>query len=520
MSNEILFSIGFMAIALYAWNLHGKNDYKILTVLYGLIGLIVLTGLDQTMVSGNSWTFLATTGGMLVLHFFIGKFWSTKGNYYPALLVLVSSVALYILGKEQIQFNLGGAEAFGISFQSPAILALPFLGALIEPIAESLEKVLGNFFKIDYKNRRGISRSFYFLLLAMMLLTAHFMGSFVGVALLATGYTATLFYHQRSAALWNMALALWAITSIFLFLNLGEIATANLVSGKIMFGLFSAGFIALLSNTIQRARNNKKTATFITWAIALIVPSLIILMGTQLSQLGGPDAYIGLIIGFTLAAVYGINTRNNLSLLGIYLSIGLLAFSMLNRDYDTEENTTSQNIETKEKMSFEEAVNIESGAESMMKIDSENSEIRFVLGPEGGQTNGKISGVSGSFDFSAGLDQLKINVELDVTSLSTFSSVRDEHLMTEDYFNADKFPKMKFVSSLVSLNDGAYSASGKMTMMGKTDTVVLSIKHLGDKDGKGNVWMGMGQLDRTKFGMTPDSKEGNLVDFEFEVTLQ
>ena len=65
-----------------------------------------------------------------------------------------------------------------------------------------------------------------------------------------------------------------------------------------------------------------------------------------------------------------------------------------------------------------------------------------------------ISNVSGSFQkfdatMTAEKDDLtdaKITFEADVDSITTGSEQRDGHVKSDDFFNAEKFPKLTFVS--------------------------------------------------------------------------
>jgi hypothetical protein len=46
----------------------------------------------------------------------------------------------------------------------------------------------------------------------------------------------------------------------------------------------------------------------------------------------------------------------------------------------------------------------------------------------------------------------------------------------------------------------------------------IQLKYVVDKNGNSSL-IGMSSIDRTKFGMQPDSREGNIVDFEFQIPL-
>ena len=60
---------------------------------------------------------------------------------------------------------------------------------------------------------------------------------------------------------------------------------------------------------------------------------------------------------------------------------------------------------------------------------------------------------SSKADFS----DAKINFTAEVNSINTDNEQRDNHLKSDDFFNAAKFPQMKFVStSFTPLGDNKY----------------------------------------------------------------
>ena len=83
------------------------------------------------------------------------------------------------------------------------------------------------------------------------------------------------------------------------------------------------------------------------------------------------------------------------------------------------------------------------------KIDASHSEITFKV------KHLMISNVSGSFQkFDATMTTEKddftdatISFEADVDSITTNNEQRDGHVKSDDFFNAEKFPKLTFVST-------------------------------------------------------------------------
>ena len=153
------------------------------------------------------------------------------------------------------------------------------------------------------------------------------------------------------------------------------------------------------------------------------------------------------------------------------------------------------------------------------KIDETTSELTFQLGPKGGITKGAIKQFSGRIKLGSGLKKVQFNVVLPVSKLTTFNAYRDESLMEDSYFNVAKFPKMSYVANEMIEKDDYYIITGNFEMLGKKQRVDVRIKYVGKNEKGTPIIIGKSSLDRTLFGMQPDPKEGNVVDFQFKIEL-
>src|SRR5690606_18819748 len=80
----------------------------------------------------------------------------------------------------------------------------------------------------------------------------------------------------------------------------------------------------------------------------------------------------------------------------------------------------------------------------------------------------------------ANLEGSKIDISLDVASINTKNERRDNHLRTADFFNAEQFPTMKFVSKEIrSTGENTYVAVGDLTIKETTKTIELPFTMLG-----------------------------------------
>jgi polyisoprenoid-binding protein YceI len=96
-------------------------------------------------------------------------------------------------------------------------------------------------------------------------------------------------------------------------------------------------------------------------------------------------------------------------------------------------------------------------------------------------------------------------------SIDTGNADRDAHLRGPDFFDADRYPRMSFVSTGIRhLEGGTYAVTGDLTIKGVTRevTVEATVQGTGE-DPWGNQRAGIavrGSIDRTDFGLTWQSR--------------
>jgi polyisoprenoid-binding protein YceI len=75
----------------------------------------------------------------------------------------------------------------------------------------------------------------------------------------------------------------------------------------------------------------------------------------------------------------------------------------------------------------------------------------------------------------------KVTVEADVNSINTDNRDRDGHLKSPDFFDAAKFPSIKFVSnSFKKVKGNKYKINGQLTMKGITKNIIAEAIYLGE----------------------------------------
>lgn len=165
-------------------------------------------------------------------------------------------------------------------------------------------------------------------------------------------------------------------------------------------------------------------------------------------------------------------------------------------------------------------------------VDTAHSEINFKV------KHLVISTVTGKFKtFDASIEtdnedfeDARITFEADVNSIDTNNSDRDAHLKSDDFFNAEEYPKLTFEStSFKHVGEGQYKLLGNLTIRGNTKPVELDAVYGGTvTDPYGNTKAGFevtGKINRKKFGLKWNgvTEAGNLVvseDVKLDLNVQ
>jgi polyisoprenoid-binding protein YceI len=103
-------------------------------------------------------------------------------------------------------------------------------------------------------------------------------------------------------------------------------------------------------------------------------------------------------------------------------------------------------------------------------------------------------------------ERSSVTASIDVASIDTAEPDRDAHLRSDDFFNAERFPKMTFRSTRVELlGEDRARVFGDLTIRDVTKEVALDVEFEGrTKDPWGNERIGFSattELNRKEFGL-------------------
>ncbi|NBC27504.1 MAG: polyisoprenoid-binding protein [Bacteroidetes bacterium] len=105
-------------------------------------------------------------------------------------------------------------------------------------------------------------------------------------------------------------------------------------------------------------------------------------------------------------------------------------------------------------------------ASTEWEIDRAHSAINFSINHFFTPVNGTFDDYDATVIFDPeNLEESMIDVEIPVTSINTKNERRDNHLQSEDFFNAEKWPNIEFTSNTIeSRGDNQFVAIGELTI--------------------------------------------------------
>jgi polyisoprenoid-binding protein YceI len=162
-------------------------------------------------------------------------------------------------------------------------------------------------------------------------------------------------------------------------------------------------------------------------------------------------------------------------------------------------------------------------------IDPDHSAARFsVRHFMIANVEGLFSKITGVIQFDPlDLSQLSVEAEIDVKNLTTGHAERDEHLLSPDYFDAEKYPKIFFKSTRVEpIGGNRGKVTGDLTIRGIKRPATLEFEFSGPVKSpfSGITCIGFsatGKVIRGEYGMTwNETMEGGGVVTGTDVRIQ
>ena len=142
------------------------------------------------------------------------------------------------------------------------------------------------------------------------------------------------------------------------------------------------------------------------------------------------------------------------------------------------------------------------------QLDVAHSQIEFAVKHMMISTvKGRFASFGGTIAYDAAdPTATAVDITIDVASIDTRQEQRDAHLRSADFFDAEKWPSIRFVSRRVEqAGKGEYRLIGDLTIRDVTREVALEVSAEGTgKNPWGQEVVGFsarGKIDRTAFGL-------------------
>ena len=143
------------------------------------------------------------------------------------------------------------------------------------------------------------------------------------------------------------------------------------------------------------------------------------------------------------------------------------------------------------------------------QIDPAHSSVGFAVKHMTVSTvRGRFGAIRGTIDLDpAAPERARADVTIDASSVDTGMPVRDQHLRSADFFDAERHPQITFLATAAHPLGGArFRIDGELTIRGVTRPLTLDAELVGVyESGRLGTRVGIsatGKLDRTEFGLS------------------
>lgn len=147
-------------------------------------------------------------------------------------------------------------------------------------------------------------------------------------------------------------------------------------------------------------------------------------------------------------------------------------------------------------------------AQTTYQQDASHTSVIFAANhAQVGYTYGRFNESDGTLEYDAANPENSSFVFTIITeSVDTNNTDRDDHLRGGDFFNANQFPTIDFVStSITATGDDTFDVTGNLTLHGETQEVTMPVTMTGtgtNRQGKAIIgFHSEFAIDRTDFGM-------------------
>jgi polyisoprenoid-binding protein YceI len=138
----------------------------------------------------------------------------------------------------------------------------------------------------------------------------------------------------------------------------------------------------------------------------------------------------------------------------------------------------------------------------------------YAIKFDGGDPSGEFGGLKGTINFDPNdLASSKFDATIDVASINTGNGMKNTHAKSDKWFDAAKYPTIKFTSSSITKTATGYSAAGTLEMHGvqKSATIPFTFDN--------NVFKGSFEVNRMDFNINTAEPNHGGAQFKVDITV-
>jgi polyisoprenoid-binding protein YceI len=142
-------------------------------------------------------------------------------------------------------------------------------------------------------------------------------------------------------------------------------------------------------------------------------------------------------------------------------------------------------------------------------VDPAHAEIGFVARHLiGTKVRGRFTEFSGTFTVAENPEESTLEAEAKAASIHTNQGMRDDHLRTNDFLDAENYPNLTLkITGLKRISDAEWKLTADLTIRDVTKPVVFDLEYLGEgpsmQEGKTVVaFSAEAEIDRRDFGVS------------------
>ena len=141
---------------------------------------------------------------------------------------------------------------------------------------------------------------------------------------------------------------------------------------------------------------------------------------------------------------------------------------------------------------------------------ADNYSVKF----NGGDPSGEFSGLKGTISFDpTNLASSKFDATIDVATINTGNGMKNTHAKSDKWFDAEKYPVIRFKSSAITKTADGYEAKGTLDMHGVQKEITIPFTF------ENNTFKGTIQVNRLDYNINVAEPAHGSATFKVDITV-